>query len=193
MFHPLTGAGASFNRKLNLAGHQNYFIVGLFKLRQPDVLLHRTAKQGSTVSGLMDSFATPLFLAGQHRTRLKLLCESFTHTRFQPSACPTRRGFRLGEVKTGFGIARSPDLPTSRSPDFPITGCPDLPDVPVTRCSDFPITRSPDHPIPRSPDPSHCPPRPSPIDVHLLNFVTLVSLVSLASLASLACSRRFSG
>ena len=43
------------------------------------------AKEGSTVSGLMDSFACAISIALQHGVPLKLLCEKFAHTRFEPS------------------------------------------------------------------------------------------------------------
>jgi len=43
------------------------------------------AKEGSTVSGLMDAFATSVSLALQHGVPLKVLCEKFAHTRFEPS------------------------------------------------------------------------------------------------------------
>jgi ribonucleoside-diphosphate reductase alpha chain len=43
------------------------------------------AKEGSTVSGLMDSFSCSISLALQHGVPLKMLCEKFAHTRFEPS------------------------------------------------------------------------------------------------------------
>ena len=43
------------------------------------------AKEGSTVSGLMDAFATSISIALQHGVPLKVLCEKFAHTRFEPS------------------------------------------------------------------------------------------------------------
>jgi ribonucleoside-diphosphate reductase alpha chain len=43
------------------------------------------AKEGSTISGLMDSFATAASLCLQHGVPLKVLCEKFAHTRFEPS------------------------------------------------------------------------------------------------------------
>jgi ribonucleoside-diphosphate reductase alpha chain len=43
------------------------------------------AKEGSTISGLMDSFATSISIALQHGVPLKVLCEKFAHTRFEPS------------------------------------------------------------------------------------------------------------
>ena len=43
------------------------------------------AKEGSTISGLMDSFATAISMALQHGVPLKVLVEKFAHTRFEPS------------------------------------------------------------------------------------------------------------
>ncbi len=43
------------------------------------------AKEGSTVSGLMDSFATAVSLALQYGVPLQVLCDKFSHTRFEPS------------------------------------------------------------------------------------------------------------
>ena len=52
---------------------------------QPGEIFIRMAKEGSTISGLMDSFATAISLALQHGVPLKVLCEKFAHTRFEPS------------------------------------------------------------------------------------------------------------
>jgi ribonucleoside-diphosphate reductase alpha chain len=43
------------------------------------------AKEGSTVSGLMDSFATVVSLALQYGVPLRVLCDKFSHTRFEPN------------------------------------------------------------------------------------------------------------
>jgi ribonucleoside-diphosphate reductase alpha chain len=43
------------------------------------------AKQGSTISGLMDAFATVVSLALQHGVPLSVLCEKLSHMRFEPS------------------------------------------------------------------------------------------------------------
>ncbi len=43
------------------------------------------AKEGSTVSGLMDSFACAVIIALQHGVPLRLLVNKFAHTRFEPS------------------------------------------------------------------------------------------------------------
>ena len=51
----------------------------------PGEIFITMAKEGSTVSGLMDSFATSTSIALQHGVPLKLMCEKFAHSRFEPS------------------------------------------------------------------------------------------------------------
>ena len=43
------------------------------------------AKEGSTLSGVMDSFATTCSMALQYGVPLKVLVDKFSHTRFEPS------------------------------------------------------------------------------------------------------------
>src|SRR6185295_1104224 len=43
------------------------------------------AKEGSTVSGLMDAFATAISMALQYGVPLQVLVDKFSHTRFEPS------------------------------------------------------------------------------------------------------------
>ena len=64
---------------------RSYITVGLYPNGQPGEIFIRMAKEGSTVSGLMDAFATSVSLALQHGVQLKVLCEKFAHTRFEPS------------------------------------------------------------------------------------------------------------
>ena len=59
--------------------------MGLYPNGYPGEIFIRMAKEGSTVSGLMDSFATAISISLQHGVPLKLLCEKFAHTRFEPS------------------------------------------------------------------------------------------------------------
>ncbi|HKW75710.1 MAG TPA: vitamin B12-dependent ribonucleotide reductase [Terriglobales bacterium] len=83
--HRLPGERASITHKFSIAGHEGYITVGMYKDGTPGELFIRMAKEGSTVSGLMDSFATAVSLALQHGVPLKLLCDKFQHTRFEPS------------------------------------------------------------------------------------------------------------
>src|SRR5512136_3427897 len=69
----------------SVGGQEGYVTVGLYKDGAPGELFIRMAKEGSTVSGLMDSFALAVSMALQHGVPLKLLCEKFKHTRFEPS------------------------------------------------------------------------------------------------------------
>ncbi|HKF50335.1 MAG TPA: vitamin B12-dependent ribonucleotide reductase [Terracidiphilus sp.] len=83
--HRLPEERASVTHKFSIAGHEGYITVGLYPSGQPGEIFIRMAKEGSTVSGLMDSFATAVSLALQHGVSLRVLCEKFAHTRFEPS------------------------------------------------------------------------------------------------------------
>jgi ribonucleoside-diphosphate reductase alpha chain len=83
--HRLPEERASLTHKFNIAGHEGYITVGLYPNGQPGEIFIRMAKEGSTVSGLMDSFATAASLALQHGVPLRVLCEKFAHSRFEPS------------------------------------------------------------------------------------------------------------
>jgi ribonucleoside-diphosphate reductase alpha chain len=83
--HRLPDERASVTHKFSLAGHEGYITVGLYPTGQPGEIFIKMAKEGSTVSGLMDAFATSISLALQHGVPLRVLCEKFAHTRFEPS------------------------------------------------------------------------------------------------------------
>ena len=83
--HRLPEERASVTHKFSIAGHEGYITVGLYPSGEPGEIFIRMAKEGSTVSGLMDAFATSVSLALQHGVPLKILCEKFAHTRFEPS------------------------------------------------------------------------------------------------------------
>jgi ribonucleoside-diphosphate reductase alpha chain len=96
--HRLPGERASVTHKFAIAGHEGYITVGLYKDGTPGELFIRMAKEGSTVSGLMDSFALAVSLAMQHGVPLKLLCDKFQHTRFEPA-----------------GFTGNPEIPIAKS------------------------------------------------------------------------------
>ncbi len=83
--HRLPEERASLTHKFNIAGHEGYITVGLYPNGQPGEIFIRMAKEGSTVSGLMDSFATAASISLQHGVPLRVLCEKFAHSRFEPS------------------------------------------------------------------------------------------------------------
>jgi ribonucleoside-diphosphate reductase alpha chain len=68
-----------------LGGHEGYLTVGQYEDGTVGEIFIKMSKEGSTVSGLMDSFATAVSLALQHGVPLLVLCEKFSYTRFEPS------------------------------------------------------------------------------------------------------------
>jgi ribonucleoside-diphosphate reductase alpha chain len=83
--HKLQEERRSLTHKFKVGDHEGYITVGLYPDGQPGELFITMAKEGSTVSGLMDSFALAVSIALQHGVELKLFCEKFAHTRFEPS------------------------------------------------------------------------------------------------------------
>jgi ribonucleoside-diphosphate reductase alpha chain len=79
----------AITHKFSVGGHEGYLHVGLYDDGQPGEIFITMAKEGSTISGLMDSFATAVSLALQYGVPLKVLCDKFSHTRFEPSGWST--------------------------------------------------------------------------------------------------------
>ena len=76
---------ASLTHKFSIEGHEGYITVGLFEDGAPGELFVTMAKEGSTLSGMMDAFATSVSLLLQYRVPLSHLVEKFGHMRFEPS------------------------------------------------------------------------------------------------------------
>jgi ribonucleoside-diphosphate reductase alpha chain len=82
----------SLTHKFSVGGHEGYITVGLYPdTGQPGEIFVVMAKQGSVVSGLMDSFATAISLALQYGVPLKVLIGKFAHVRFEPSGYTNNR------------------------------------------------------------------------------------------------------
>jgi len=88
----------SITHKFDISGHEGYITAGLYEDGQVGEIFIRMAKEGSVVSGLMDSFATAISLALQYGVPLSVLVDKFCHTRFEPS-----------------GITRNPEIPIAKS------------------------------------------------------------------------------
>ncbi len=71
--------------KFDIQGHEGYLTVGLFDDGTPGELFVTMAKEGSTISGLMDAFATQTSYALQFGVPLKFMVDKFSHMRFEPS------------------------------------------------------------------------------------------------------------
>jgi len=76
---------ASLTHKFSIEGHEGYITVGLFEDGRPGELFVTMAKEGSTLSGMMDAFGTSVSLLLQYRVPLVHLVEKFAHMRFEPS------------------------------------------------------------------------------------------------------------
>ena len=88
----------AITHKFEVGGHEGYITVGLYEDGTPGEIFLRMAKEGSTVSGLMDSFATAVSLALQYGVPLPALVDKFSHTRFDPQ-----------------GFTRNPEIPIAKS------------------------------------------------------------------------------
>jgi ribonucleoside-diphosphate reductase alpha chain len=75
----------AITHKFSIGGHEGYITVGMYDDGQPGEIFLVMAKEGSTISGLMDSFATAISLALQYGVPLRVLIDKFAHVRFEPS------------------------------------------------------------------------------------------------------------
>lgn len=89
----------SYTHKFSVGGHEGYLHIGLYPdTGQPGEIFITMAKEGSTISGLMDAFATSISIALQYGVPLEDLCSKFSHMRFEPS-----------------GYTNNPKIPTAMS------------------------------------------------------------------------------
>ncbi len=75
----------SLTHKFSVGGHEGYITAGLYDDGTPGEIFIRMSKEGSTISGLMDNFATAISMALQYGVPLKTLVDKFQHVRFEPS------------------------------------------------------------------------------------------------------------
>ena len=88
----------SITHKFDIAGHEGYITVGMYEDGTPGEIFVSMSKQGSTISGLMDSFATAISYALQYGVPLQFLVDKFAHMRFEPS-----------------GFTKNPQIPYAKS------------------------------------------------------------------------------
>jgi ribonucleoside-diphosphate reductase alpha chain len=87
----------AITHKFSIGGHEGYLTVGLYEEGLPGEVFITMAKEGSTISGLMDSFATAISLALQYGVPLKVLCDKFSHSRFEPSGWTPNPDIRVAK------------------------------------------------------------------------------------------------
>jgi len=88
----------AITHKFSINGHEGYLTVGLYENGQPGEIFLVMAKEGSTISGLMDAFATSISIALQYGVPLPTLIDKFSHTRFEPC-----------------GFTNNPEIPMAKS------------------------------------------------------------------------------
>ena len=71
--------------KFSIGGHEGYIHVGLYEDGSPGEVFLRMNKEGSVISGLMDSVAILTSVALQYGVPLESLVNKFSHVRFEPS------------------------------------------------------------------------------------------------------------
>ena len=82
----------SLTHKFSVGGHEGYLHVGLYpETELPGEIFITMAKEGSTISGLMDAFATSISIALQYGVPLEDLCAKFSYMRFEPSGYTNNR------------------------------------------------------------------------------------------------------
>jgi ribonucleoside-diphosphate reductase alpha chain len=88
----------SLTHKFEIQGHEGYVTVGLYDDGTPGEIFLTMAKEGSTISGLMDAFALQTSMALQSGVPLRIMVNKFSHVRFEPS-----------------GFTKNPQIPIAKS------------------------------------------------------------------------------
>jgi ribonucleoside-diphosphate reductase alpha chain len=93
----------SITHKFSIAGHEGYITAGMYDDGSVgEIFLTDIGKEGSTLRGMMNSFATAISIALQYGVPLETLVQKFSYMRFEPE-----------------GITGNPEIPFAKSmPDY---------------------------------------------------------------------------
>ncbi|ADB53831.1 vitamin B12-dependent ribonucleotide reductase [Conexibacter woesei] len=93
----------SLTHKFSLGGHEGYITAGLYEDGSVgEIFLTDIGKEGSTLRGMMNSFATMVSIALQYGVPLETLVRKFSYMRFEPE-----------------GMTMNPEIPFAKSmPDY---------------------------------------------------------------------------
>ncbi len=92
----------AITHKFSIAGHEGYITVGLYEDGKPGEVFITMSKEGSTISGLMDSLATSISLALQYGVPLRVLIDKFSHVRYEPSGFTGNREIPIAKSITDY-------------------------------------------------------------------------------------------
>jgi ribonucleoside-diphosphate reductase alpha chain len=93
----------SITHKFSIGGHEGYITAGMYEDGSVgEIFLTDIGKEGSTLRGMMNSFATAISIALQYGVPLETLVQKFSYMRFEPE-----------------GITNNPEIPFAKSmPDY---------------------------------------------------------------------------
>jgi ribonucleoside-diphosphate reductase alpha chain len=93
----------SITHKFNIGGHEGYITAGMYEDGTVgEIFLTDIGKEGSTLRGMMNSFATSISIALQYGVPLETLVQKFAYMRFEPE-----------------GMTQNPEIPFAKSmPDY---------------------------------------------------------------------------
>ena len=93
----------SITHKFSLGGHEGYITAGMYEDGTVgEIFLTDIGKEGSTLRGMMNAFATAISIALQYGVPLETLVQKFSYMRFEPE-----------------GITTNPEIPFAKSmPDY---------------------------------------------------------------------------
>lgn len=92
----------SITHKFQVGSHEGYITVGLYDDGTPGELFVTMSKEGSVISGLMDSFATAISIGLQYGVPLEVLVNKFVHMRFEPSGYTNNPQIRIAKSITDY-------------------------------------------------------------------------------------------
>jgi ribonucleoside-diphosphate reductase alpha chain len=101
--HKMPVERQSITHKFSIGGHEGYITAGLYEDGSVgEIFLTDIGKEGSTIKGLMNAFATSVSIGLQYGVPLETLVEKFAYVRFEPE-----------------GITKNPEIPFAKSlPDY---------------------------------------------------------------------------
>ena len=86
---------ASVTHKFSVGGHEGYITVGMYEDGRPGEVFIKMAKEGSTLSGVMDGLALTVSLGLQYGVPLKVFVDKLLNTRFEPSGITPNPNIRF--------------------------------------------------------------------------------------------------
>jgi ribonucleoside-diphosphate reductase alpha chain len=129
----------SLTHKFCVGSHEGYITVGLYDDGAPGELFVTMSKEGSVISGLMDSFSTAVSIGLQYGVPLPVFVNKFVHMRFEPSGFTNHAQIKIAksivdyifrwmalkflskdeQTRVGLNVAEEPDASIRAAADGP--------------------------------------------------------------------------